>query len=367
MYKLYNFSDEFLGNPYRNFQSSTHLTLSSLENFKTSAFKENNSNESNMKYIHMIMPLMFETWMEMKPEDESKLISISMISQENAVMLKLIMDIIMELFNMIEPNVGLNQQFLKKYQDSFEKQFMIKFPYTQNDSSKRSTESGGERCIYQNLSIAVMYLNFSMKNQQRFQKYREKVFNYIEESICNWKIKDQEFNRLMKKLIRTLFSAELRTLFTNDSKNIFNEIIKKCNVDQSSYDPKLQLVCEIIEGNETAKQDAMYDKLLVEMINVIAHKDFVPVSLIKTISLLARRNNKVIHEAIEKNAIDIVKNLLTKFKTSGSLIDSDKYKVEVVNLIYWVNDKETLRNLVNILKNDTFSVKLNELILMKLN
>jgi len=364
---------EFICNPYQRRNLATiDIDMPSLDrsyDFSRS-LNRHESTDQIAKYVHMIMPLMFETWMELKPTNETT--HVGSIPQESAQMLKLIMDIQIELFNMIEGNVNLKQQFLKKYQDSFDRQILSNFPYAQNDDgTKRTQENGGERCIYQNLSIAFMFFQFSMKNQQRFSKYREKCFDFIEESILSWRNKDQEFNFLIKKLIRTIFSQESQKIFVNDSKRIFIALVRKCNVDQTSYDPKLALVCEIFEKNQEMKQCDSDNSLLSQMVQVLAEKQFVPVYLIKTMTLLCKKGNKTIIEGIEKNALSIVNNLQKRLKISGNhieSIDSNRWKMEIANLIYWINDKEILLKLSKLPKSDDIvSLKIDQLIAMKLS
>ena len=122
--------------------------------------------------------------------------------------------------------------------------------------------SGGVKCEYQNLSIAIIFLAFTLKNHQRFYKYRERVFDFIEEWI-NWKNKDKE----------------LRNCFVADSKRIFNQLVKKYNADPTdSNDAKIALVCEIIENTDTS-----CDNLIFQM--VLAQKSIIPSHLITALFL----------------------------------------------------------------------------------
>ena len=191
---------------------------------------------------------------------------------------------------MIESNETAKQQFLKKYQDRFEKQILNGFPFTQNENNKKSKEmsGGGVKCEYQNLSIAILFLAFTLKNHQRFYKYRERVFSFIEECIINWKDKDQEFIECMRKFVRMLFHhKDLRNCFGVETQRIFNQLVIKCNVDQL-YDAKLALVCEIIKNT-----DISCEKLILQMVNVIALKTNIPLYLITALSSVAKRSSKI--------------------------------------------------------------------------
>lgn len=311
---------------------------------------------------------MFETWIELK---DSSFAETNSITHENSIVLKLIMDIFLELYAMIENNELAKQQFLKKFQDRFEKQVLSNFPYTQNNGNKKAQElSGGEKCVYQNLSISIIFLAFAMKNPQRFRIYRERVFDFIEDCIINWRTKDQEFIESIKKFIRMLFhQRELRNNFGVESKKLFTELLKKCNIDQSSYDPKLALVCEIIEqGN-----DFSCDSLIDRMVNVLAHKDIVPVHIIKTILSVAKRGNITLFQSLEKYALDILKNHST-MRISGKMgfENTNNCKLHMTNLFYYINDTNVLKSLNEYLisKNDVqyddvTSRRIKEIILSK--
>lgn len=317
------------------------------------------------------MPLVFETWMELKPT-QSRTIEGAMCASathDSSIMLKILMDIMMELYQMVDDTTeDAKLKFLRKHQEKFELHLVSMFPYTQDDSSKKSPESGGGKCVYQNISIAILYIIFTSKHKQRFWKHRERIFNFIEDCIVNWKPKDQEFNRLMKKFIRVLFSSELRPIFPGESKQVFNQLIRKCNVDQSTYDPKLALVCEIIESSEGSRKDTIFAELVPQMVHVLSQKENVPVHIIKTVSTLAKQGNKIVFQQLEETIIEIVKNLLGSLKISGSFnSDPLRWKLEIANLIYWIENSETLQKISVELKEDPVSAYIKDIVNIKLS
>lgn len=319
----------------------------------------------------MIMPLMFETWMELKPT-QSKTIEggiCSSLSHDVSIMMKIVMDIIMELYQMVEDTSDdAKWKFMKKYQEKFELHLVSNFPYTQDDSSLKTQESGGGKCLYQNVSVAILYVHFTSRHKQRFWKHSERIFAFIEECIANWKPKDQELNRLMKKFIRVLFTPAMRSVFSAEAKQVFTQLIKKCNVDQSSYDPKLALVCEIIETSQGSRKDTTYAELVPQMVEVLSQREFVPVHIIKTVSILAKQGNAIVFEQLDKTILDIVKGLLGSTKISGSFnSDPTRWKMEIANLIFWVNDPEILRSIESQLKSDPISGYIKDIVTVKLN
>lgn len=345
---------EFLGSPFESQVNSHyyhHIPLSYLENLQKvkTTLNHTDSNENIFNYTEMIMPLMFETWMELKPTQTKTIdgTNISSISHDSSIMLKIVMDTIKELYDMVDKvNENARQQFIKKYQEKFELYLVANFPYCQDDSSKKSPESGGEKCLYQNLNIAILFLTFTCKQRQRFWKHRSKIFDFIEDCINNWKPKDQEFNALMKRFIRTLFNGEAKQVFAQESKGVFSQLIRKCNVDQSSYDPKLALVCEIIgKSDDGGKKNSIYSELVPQMVQVLGHKEYVPVHIISTITTLAKQGNTAVFENLEKSIIDIIKHLNGKMKFSGNLEDANQWKKKIADLIFWVNNKEALQQI----------------------
>lgn len=169
----------------------------------------------------------------------------------------------------------------------------------------------------------------------------------------------------MKKFIRALFTREIRSIFVNESQQIFKQLIKKCNIDQSSYDPKLALVCEIIENS---KKDSIYAELVPQMVQVLSTREFVPVHIIRTVSTLAKQGNQIVFDNLEKTLVEIVKNLLGTMKISGNFTsDSNRWKMEISNLIFWVNSKDVLENVKNELKADELSKYIRDIVDIKLN
>lgn len=302
----------------------------------------------------MIMPLMFETWVELRDSTAT-----NSISNDSSIVLKLVMDVTTELFAFISESEDAKNQFLSQYQDRFEKQILNNFPYVQNEKGKKTQESGGEKCIYQNLSIANLYLSFSIKNQQRFRKYRERIFSFIEDQISSWKTKDLEFNVKIKQFIHSLFTEKnLKKIFAIESKKLFMELVKSCDTNHMSFDTKLKLVCKIIENYEG---DLCHDNIITQMVNILTVKEYIPMHLVKTLLVLAKKGNTLLMKCIEDRALDIVNNL-QKVK-----IADENIKRDIVNLLYWINSKEVIESLKEIAKtnNDLILNDVCEMALLK--
>lgn len=99
---------------------------------KENSNKELDDNKKIQNYTEMIVPLLFETWLEMKPSEDQNSKSSSLISNEAAYMLKIIMDIMIQLWSMIERNEANRNWFIENNSESFSNYLLGKFPYFQN-------------------------------------------------------------------------------------------------------------------------------------------------------------------------------------------------------------------------------------------
>lgn len=101
------------------------------------------------KYVELLMPLLFETWMEVRPAKLNSTKSNAdfidedvCISNEAAFTLKTTVEIIeqlLELIHMCDEDVNnddLVKWFRKKYSQEFLNQFLVGFPYQQIDGFK---------------------------------------------------------------------------------------------------------------------------------------------------------------------------------------------------------------------------------------
>lgn len=161
---IYNSDEEFFFSLTRK-QLNKYCDISSLFR-KTIGFSaggapistgERDEGKRIQKYVELLMPLLFETWMEVRPAklnatqasadfDEDDIF----ISNDAAFSLKIILEIIdqlLELVHMYNQNVtndDLLESFRKKYGQEFCNQFLRGFPYHQGDGFK-GTEKKREK------------------------------------------------------------------------------------------------------------------------------------------------------------------------------------------------------------------------------
>jgi hypothetical protein len=72
-----------------------------------------------------------------------------------------------------------------------------------------------------------------------------------------------------------------------------------CNVDQATYDPKRELVCNIIEKSNMRSKDSIYSMIIPQMVKKFGSNEFIPVHISDTISTLVKQGNKIVFEHLE--------------------------------------------------------------------
>lgn len=110
---------------------------------------ERDEGQKIQKYVELLMPLLFETWMEVRPAKLNNAKSIDgfdaediCISNEAAFTLKTTVEIIEQLLELIQMcdhdvnNDDLIKWFRRKYSQEFLNQFLTGFPYQQIDGFK---------------------------------------------------------------------------------------------------------------------------------------------------------------------------------------------------------------------------------------
>jgi hypothetical protein len=136
------------------------------------------------------------------------------------------------------------------------------------------------------------------------------------------------------------------------------ELVKSCDANQSSFDTKLKLVCKIIENYEG---DLCHNSIITQMVNILTVKEFIPSHLVKTLLVLAKKGNALLIKTIENRALDIVNHLQSVKSTDENL------KRDIVNLLFWIDNKDVIESLMEIAKtnNDLVLGNICEMALMK--
>lgn len=129
------------------------------------------------KYTELLMPLLFETWMEVRPANLNKIDKDDiLLTNEAALALKTVIEIVEQLYELMKiwndevNNDDLTNWFQATYDNEFCAQYLNGFPYTQSDGVKTSKkkskgqatdqevfQAGGHKCYAQNLNISYIF------------------------------------------------------------------------------------------------------------------------------------------------------------------------------------------------------------------
>lgn len=168
----------------------------------TNLFDERNESHRLKKQIELLMPLLVETWMEVRPTELKNAMEVdeedTQLTNEAAFSLKAIVDIVdhlIELMKMCDDemnNSDMIDWFRSTYGRQFCVQFLVGFPYSQCDGFKGSkrkskgmatekevSDAGGENCHHQNLCIAFIFACLNPEMINAHEKSANKVIEYI--------------------------------------------------------------------------------------------------------------------------------------------------------------------------------------------
>ncbi|CAL1686410.1 unnamed protein product [Lasius platythorax] len=173
--------------------------LSSEKNYT----EENLSIEEFVKYVDLLMPLMFDIWLEVYPDERNENFTETIISSEAAALLKNIVEIlesIIEYIDMLDRDDS-GAEHIKKRQEDFSQ---IAFT---------------EGCLEHNLALSRIHIWFTSLNSHNKQlskptkDYCISIMNYLNDAIENWC--DSSALLQLTKLLRTLFLKASSVWYAN--------------------------------------------------------------------------------------------------------------------------------------------------------
>lgn len=203
------------------------------------------------RYSELLMPLLFETWMEVRPAALNDLLKFNMaeddlhISNEAAFTLKTILEIIEKLHELMSywddevNNHDLTEWFRTTYNKEFCAQFLLGFPYLQGDGfkgelslhtytmlveeilfhnfisgSKRKSkgapteqdvhEAGGSRCLQQNLNLAYIFCCLNSHLTKAQVDTAERVIKFLRNNLQQFENQPQEVTLALVKVLRAI-------------------------------------------------------------------------------------------------------------------------------------------------------------------
>ncbi|XP_072748288.1 testis-expressed protein 10 [Anoplolepis gracilipes] len=198
-------------------------------------FEETLSKEEFVKYVNLLMPLMFDIWLEVYPDEKIENYTETIISSEAAALLKNIIEILESIIEYIDmlycddcSAEHIKYWFKDTFHNMYMKNFLSRFPYSKmkqliNESKKRQEDFSQmtftEGCLEQNLALSQIHVWFTSVNKHNKQlprltkDYCISVMKYLNDTIENWC--DSSALLQLTKLLKTLFLKASSVWYAN--------------------------------------------------------------------------------------------------------------------------------------------------------
>lgn len=162
-----------------NLQNS-EINFEQNDNLKENSVEKTLDAEELMKYVELLMPLIFESWIEVCPDDKNVDNSALLLSTEALELLKSAVDIIQLIIECIdilhvECDVNMKYWFKSNFQNTYIKNLLSKFPYNKLSAASSFVTSIRNRkrqedftvdesydvCLGYNLGLCQIYVWFT--------------------------------------------------------------------------------------------------------------------------------------------------------------------------------------------------------------
>ncbi|KAF3421246.1 hypothetical protein E2986_05235 [Frieseomelitta varia] len=296
-----------------------------------------------VKYIELLMPLIFDSWVEVCPDKKNADNFVVFISTETLELLKSIITIIQLIIECIDilhtkSDVNIKFWFKSNFQSSYIKKLLSRFPYyklgklgsflclTRERQQNFTVENSCDYCLECNLGICQIYVWFtSLENDDKMmsklnKNYCTSIIKYLNEKLKNWSNIDNIMLSQLTKLLRTLFLKASKIWYKNhlDLSETLQLVINAC-CNQSKREIQLELFSVISE--------IMLDHTLQELHRENVFKKFIstlPSLLLK--SKIHENTIQIINKIVLRYRNWIQKELLINYK---NIIENAK-KIEII-------------------------------------
>lgn len=337
-------------------------------------------------YVETLMPLLFETWLEVCPPVNSEKNMETVVSEDAASLLKHILDVVsliwslIKHFNLKNPSSNIQNEFSQKYRQPYLQYFVNPFPYVTTIRSKQRNVSNtpfenlitDPKLVEQNLEICHLFIvlnpHINVKNQH---KEIQCILNYIEKIFSQ--NTSENINDVIVKILHTLFSNDVNNWTRNLSvmNTLFDKIIwAYFNKNMTSYLKQqiFSLLCKI-SLNDKLGHFHDCDKYTTWLKNLpdILLEEEVNSQTIDIIHKFAVRNNTTFNSVVRPKLLKILENL-PKIKVSDASNISTYYKL--FSLLYYISLSGTdslnlLHNQVNNVHNHDYGKYIFDILRLK--
>ncbi|KAG6446034.1 testis-expressed protein 10 homolog [Manduca sexta] len=324
-----------------------------------------------LEYIDTLMPLLFETWLEVCPNINSEKNFETVINEDGASLLKHILKVVCLLWQLIKylsrknPSSNMQTIFCQKYRQQFTQYFLNLFPYVTNTRLKAKSE-GSEfgssitdpKLVAENLEICNLFILMNPNvNMKSHNKEIVSVLNYIEKMFGQ--NTQEETNDIVIRVMHSIFSNEINswTRSTSIMDSLFRKIVwTYFNKTSGLFKQQIfSLLCKISLNDKLGHfhnidAHGMWLKNLPD----ILLGDSITVQTIDILHKFAVRNNNIFNSVIKPKLIMIVKNL-PNIVISDAPNDTCSYH-KLFSLLFWIKpwDGESLNLLEHQLLNNAY-------------
>ncbi|XP_037813672.1 testis-expressed protein 10 [Lucilia sericata] len=318
-------------------------------------------------YVEHLMPLLLESWLEVRPQHVSGSGTIeTLLTLDAAITLKIVLEIIENLWSLIEiyeqqvNNHDLSIWFKDQYADVFAANFLQdSYPYQQmiyeesdgiaKRKNKKSSTDMLPHCFQQNITVAYLmcrfYSNHLNEQSTRFiavLKYLTKIVNSISTNNSN------DYLRSLVLALRALLlenGSTLLELHKEETKILLRCTIKAFLSNKFSElgiaSKILILLCEIVQDSKLclAYSNEEFCEFLEYLPNLLL-KPTISESCLVAMGKLGKQQNAIFLNALRNIMSKVVDHLQT-IQVAGA-INVFEGKKHIINLFYWLNPQTSI-------------------------
>ncbi|XP_065335602.1 testis-expressed protein 10 [Cloeon dipterum] len=279
------------------------------------------SPEKMKSYVEVLMPLLFETWIEVAPSFKQQQEAGNLISGEAAELLDCILEIMQLVFYFLE---GADDSIVKWFRTSFRENFLkhifVHFPYVQKEGGvkvKRGRDRGQapfeedkyKRCSAQNLAVCLMACIFCDKPSQ---EQAQLIFDHIKKSL-------DSSHGVSEKLVQVLEIVLIERCSYWDAIQIrveplANSVVSACMKHKPDFSesPLFSLLCDLslhsIKKNRANQGcDLIYERF-IQMLPSVLTNESVSIKSMTTITTLVSALHTGIILSLRTHSALIIEN-----------------------------------------------------------
>lgn len=336
------------------------LTLTKLTCFskdKNNYSSGDNEGEKLHAYIEVLIPLLFETWLEVRPatNQDSKRVE-SVVSEEGILILRYILQIFYLLWSlgkMVEAeqrNSQLSEWFINKYHKDFAQYISNSFPYIQSALKKKKKgekplinlieKVTDEKCLEENLVICHIFviMNSNLISKAYSYSESEKVFSYLEWTVGRIAKRNTVCQEKLLEVLQCILKADGWTK-SKQMDSLLNALITLywTGEMQKSFKQHLfSLLCSILLNDNLShlQANSSFQAWLCELPNVICGSESISLESFNIINRLAIQNNKLFNDSIKNKIVLLIRNL-----PNIKIVEIPNEKIarmKLIGLLFWI-------------------------------